>query len=181
MVVTPEFHIIVLKNDDSTFSPVYGRVYEEDCEYDETTEGKEGEMEIEKMEVEEDDEGNPSPPNQPINSEQRIGGKNDSGGITNAIPKTGSPILNINGDLKTFSYYEIEGDDIKKVIKVTSLSASNGSEPAFDPNSPMNRISKNTYLSYHFHFISFYRFFTPNGINITTARNITIIRSSKII
>lgn len=175
MIVTPEFHIIVLKNDDSTFSPVYGRVYEEDCNYDETTEGKEGEME-----VEEEEEDNPSPPNQPIKSNQLVGKKSD-GGITNAIPKTGSPILNINGDLKTFSYYEIEGDDIKKVIQVTSLTASNGSSSAFDPNSPMNRISKNTYLSYHFHFISFNRFFTPNGINITTARNIIIIRSSKII
>lgn len=147
MVVTSEFHIIVLKNDDSTFSPVYGRVYDEDCEYDETTEGKEGEMEVEDDDDDDDDkkeEDNPSRPDQPINPNQRIGGKSDSGGITNAIPKTESPILEIKRSKITFSYYEIKGNDVKKRVMAGSLSASSGSTEVLDSKKqkPLNKSSR---------------------------------------
>lgn len=169
MLVAPEFHIILLRTNSNDFIPICGRVYEDDCDYNETTErGRE------EMEVEEKDWMEP-----PITHKKEILLNKDGPKVlTNKIGDSSSPILKVEGGNLKFSYFDIKGDDVEKVEVVRSLSASGGStEVVSNPNHPRNRTSKNIHiiinqqqqkiLIHNFLFVYFYRSFTNTDTTTT--------------
>ena len=134
MLVTPEFHIILLGTSDAGYAPVYGRVYEDDCEYTETIEScKEEEEEEEEMDIEicEEDEMKPPPlPGKASYLESKAHGSPET--IVDKVTFSSSPILRIDGKRSIFSYYDVKGADVEKRVIATSLSASAGSQPMLD-------------------------------------------------
>ena len=121
MFVTPEFHVMFAYG-----NPVYGRVYEDDLEYNEETEkGTEEEEEEKEKGDDEDEDFVPTPPPLSQSQNRRL----QPGGIAGAVTKTSSPILSAADGMTKFTYYNIHGETVvKETLETPQLTASKGSE-----------------------------------------------------
>ena len=113
MFVTPEFYVMFVYD-----SPVCGRVYEDDLEYNEETEKG----------MDEEEEGEDFVPAPPPPLSQSHSRQLQQGGIAGIVAKTSSPILSAAGGRSKFTYYNIHGGTVvKETLETPLLTASKGS------------------------------------------------------